>query len=135
MKSHLISKSLLAVAAAMTLGALFPSHTSSAASPQPNPLLDTRFVNLPAAVKEDECLARAKASLTALFKGNANLDIHAGSHTQVAATPDVIAQVECLQYSNVNAAYVLAAGVSAHKTDVAALAKITEALQKAVKGS
>src|SRR5689334_4754499 len=93
--------------------ALVVLATASIASAAPSSLLlDTRFVNVPKDVKEADCLARAKTSLTALFKGTVGLDIHAGSHTQIAVTPDVIVQVECLQYTSVSGAYVLAAGTS-----------------------
>lgn len=120
------------LAAATTAVALLAAP--AVAGPGTTLILDTRFVNTDARLTEAQCLTRAKTTLAALFKGNPRLDLRPGSHAWEASTPEVLVQVECLQYASVAGAYVLATAASTSvKADTAVLGKLTEALQQAVK--
>ena len=121
-----MSKMLIALG--MTTALVASAHADK------NLLTDTRFVNVDAKQTEQECLARAKTALTDLLKGSKGLDSHGGSHTWAVSTPDVVFQVECLQYNKISAAYVLASGVGkAGGSDAATLAKATEVIAAALK--
>lgn len=109
------------------------SAAARTAAADPNLWLDTRMVGVDAKLTEQQCLDRGKAAIAELLKGNKNVDAHAGQHTWIASTPDVVFQVECLQYNKVNGAYVVAAGNAKQKGAGDVLAKATEAIAKALK--
>jgi hypothetical protein len=99
-----------------------------------NLITDTRMVGVDGKQTEQECLSRAKSAMTDLLKNNKNVDSHGGSHTWVVSTPDIVFQVECLQYDKISAAYVLAAGIGkVGSSDAVVLGKATEAIAAALK--